>query len=95
MITKFNDVYFLSNHTVSNYNDTELNLNNYYKKWRWLKISKEYRKDISNGYVYVEKKSWFKKLSMAYIYLWKTLIARIQYNRMECNPWVQNTVSPT
>ena len=26
----------------------------------------KYRKDIINGYVYVEKISWFKKLSMAY-----------------------------
>ena len=25
------------------------------QKWRWQKISKQYTKDIINGYVYVEK----------------------------------------
>ena len=29
----------------------------YITKWRWLKISQKYEKDIINGYVYVENLS--------------------------------------
>ena len=36
-------------------------------KWRWQKNSKNiFKKDTINGYVYVEKISYFQNLSMAY-----------------------------
>ena len=52
--------FFLIKYIVSNENDAELNLKNYYKKWIWLKFSKKHTRDVRNGYVYVEKisKKW-------------------------------------
>ena len=67
MVSKFNDVFFSFKPYCFWLEWHKIGLKKLLQKWRWLKISKEYRKDnIIKGYVYVEKISWFKKLSMAY-----------------------------
>ena len=65
MVTKYDDLCFSQNIPFLT-RMMQTWTKNITTKWRWRKNSKYNEKDTINGFVYVDKISKLKKLSMAY-----------------------------